>query len=418
MSTETRQHLDARVLVLGSYPTRWPIHGGQLRLAHIVSAYRRWGCAVRQVNVFPANSVYRHVGAWRRWLTRDSFDIPLSGDSLRAGLATGAPFMEDLASGAAMANDTARIGAIERFVGRVDWVHLEQPWLLPLAQRLRQRGVVGPFRLIYGSQNIEHRLKRAILQQYGVLGAEADLAAIEALESQAARDADLVLAVTPQDAMELKQWARAPVVLAPNGVEPWCASARHRRLWQQRLGDAPFALYVASAHPPNISGFGESFGETLAALSPGQRIVLAGTVAEHVERSDWFRRWEGLNARRVHAVGVLDAADLAALKDLAHSFVLPVTGGGGSNLKTAEALFSGRHVVATPQAMRGFEDCADLRAVTVAAPGADFARAVAESLESPLPPPDAASAARRQRLTWASTLVALPDAIAACGVAP
>ncbi len=34
---------------------------------------------------------------------------------------------------------------------------------------------------------------------------------------------------------------------------------------------------------------------------------------------------------------------------------MPITQGGGTNLKTAEALWSGRHVVATTTAMRGFE---------------------------------------------------------------
>jgi hypothetical protein len=34
----------------------------------------------------------------------------------------------------------------------------------------------------------------------------------------------------------------------------------------------------------------------------------------------------------------------------------PLTQGGGTNLKTAEALWSGKHIVATSIAMRGFEN--------------------------------------------------------------
>ena len=404
-----------RVLVLGSYPTRRPIHGGQLRLAQVVAAYRRHGLAVRQVNVFVTQPVYSHVGPIRHWLTGAGLDMSLSRQHLRDGLATQVPFVEDLASGETVAANDKRVAIIERYAGRVDWVHVEQPWLFPLVQRLRERGRLGRFRLIYGSQNIEHPLKRAIFNQYRVVGGEAALVAIEALETAAAREADLVVAVTAEDARQLSQWTRAPVVLAPNGVQPWSSAGWQKRRWLARLGRAPFALYVASAHPPNIQGFCEAFGESLAALSPLQRVVIAGSVAEHVVRTDWFRRWEALNARRVYVAGLLSASELSALKDLAHSILLPVTAGGGSNLKSAEALYAGSNVVSTPLAMRGFEAYSDLPGVTVASPGLEFCQAVASSLQRPAPPVDHAGLARRQHLTWSSTLAPLTAAIGAAG---
>lgn len=404
-----------RVLVLGSYPTRRPLHGGQLRLAQLVAAYRNHGFKVRQVNVFAAQSVYSSVGRVRRWLTGASLDMPLFRQQLRCEFGADVPFVEDLASGATVAADDKRVAIIERYVGRVDWVHVEQPWLFPLAQRLRERGRVGRFRLIYGSQNIEHPLKRAIFDQYRIAGGEAALVAIEALESAAARHADLVVAVTAEDARQLSQWTQAPIILAPNGVQPWASSSRLRRHWSARLGEAPFALYVASAHPPNVQGFCEAFGESLAGLSPLQRVVIAGTVAEHVVRTDWFRRWEALNARRTYVAGLLNVSDLSALKDLAHAIVLPVTAGGGSNLKTAEALYAGCNVVSTPQAMRGFEAFRDLPGVTVAPPGLAFCQAVASSLMRAVPRVDDGCIARREQLVWSNTLAPLTAAIDAAG---
>lgn len=400
-----------RFLVLGSYPTRRPIHGGQLRLAQVVAAYRGQGFAVCQVNAFPANPAYTYSNHWRRWLTAASLDWSLPPEQLQRWPGTPVPFVEDLASGQMLAEDAARLAVIERYAGRVDWVHLEQPWLLPVVRRLRERGALGDFRLVYGSQNIEYLLKQAIFSQYGVDEGQPLIDAIRTLETAAAREADLVAAVTPNDAGQLSQWTRAPVVVAPNGVQSWRSTSRRQRRWQVQLGGAPFALYVASAHPPNISGFCQSFGESLAPLSPLQQIVLAGTVAEHVAKSDWFQRWEALNARRVHVVGMVEDADLAALKTLAHTFVLPVTAGGGSNLKTAEALYSGRSVVATPLAMRGFEAFTDLPGVTVAAAGLAFAQAVADSLVRPLPPTNAATKARCERLAWSHALAPLMAAV-------
>ncbi len=400
-----------RILVLGSYPIVNPRHGGQLRLSNIVQAYRGRGFDVRQASFFPANPFYTDfpLGA---------ADVPLPPASLQSWKGHAAPLIEDLASGEAVAQDEARLTALERFAGPVDWVHLEQPWLLPVVQRLRERGTLGAFRLIYGSQNIETHLKQAIFAQYKVRNGQPLLDGILALEQQSAAQADLVATVTVQDREQTLGWTQAPVVLAPNGVSAWSSSAADRSHWQKVLGPEPFALYVASAHPPNVSGFCESFGECMAALSPVQKVVLAGSVTEHILSSAWYGHWGPLNARRIHAAGVLSDAELSALRDLAHTFVLPMTSGGGSNLKTAEALYSGRHVVATPHAMRGFETMADLPGVVVAQPGARYAQAVSTSLRQPQAVDDIASRARRDTLTWSHTLAALCDAIQAQGRKP
>lgn len=401
-----------RVLVLGSYPTARPIHGGQIRLAEVVAAYRARGYDVRQANAWPDSRLYRLRLSRLPASAGDALDLPLPTEALASHRGRRAPFIEDLASGDLVAADERRLAAIEAHcAGPVHWVHVEQPWLLPVALRLRERAALGPFRLVYGSQNIEHELKREIFRQYRVDG-DALVDAIEALERQAAQRADLVAAVTHGDARWLARWSRCPPLLAPNGVRAWKSRPAAVARWRTRLGDEPFALYVASAHPPNVVGFCESFGESLAALSPTQRIVLAGSVTEHVVASEWFRRWGPLNERRTIALGVLDAADLDALKDLAHAFVVPVTRGGGSNLKMAEALHAARNVVATPFAMRGYEHLANLPGLVVAEPGAAFARAVHWSLTRPAPPADADSLARRDTLAWSNTLAALVTAVA------
>lgn len=398
-----------RILVLGSYPTQRPIHGGQIRLSEIVAAYRTRGFRVRQVNVYPASVLYR--SGWRL-LGNDTIDLPLPPERLQSWRGLGAPLIEDLASGELLATDERRLAQIERYAGRVDAVHLEQPWLLPVVERLRRRGALGTFRLVYGSQNIEQRLKREIFRQYRVAHGEPLINAISALERQAASEADLVAAVTEEDASEIARWTHAPIILAANGIQPWRGRPRAVARWRRHLGAEPFALYVASAHPPNVIGFCEAFGESLAALSLVQRVVVAGSVAEHIRQSDWFRRWEPLNAGRMVALGVLSTGQLDALKDMAHTFVLPVTAGGGSNLKTAEALYACRNVVATPLALRGFESFAALPGVTVAAPGGEFGSAVSRSLNRPLPAPDSATDVCRQRLTWSHTLAPLTLAVA------
>jgi hypothetical protein len=394
-----------RILVLGSYPAVNPRHGGQVRLSSIVAAYRARGFQVAQASFFPAHEFY----------TRSALgpaDIALPVSKLHSWRGKPNALVEDLAAGDVAAADTRALADLERHAAKVDFVHLEQPWLLPVVHQLRDRGALGPFELVYGSQNIEHELKRAILRQHRAPEEDEIAGAVLALEQRCAREAAVVAAVTDEDAKVLSAWTSAPVVLAGNGVTPWRSDPQARARWRERTGPGPFALYVASAHPPNIQGLCESFGASLAGLSPVQRIVLAGHVGEFVVQTEWFKRWQQLNERRTVAVGVLALDDLSALRDLAHTFLLPVTSGGGSNLKTAEALYSGRHVVATPLAMRGFEHLSDLPGLQIARPGPDFASAVSHSLGQPQPAPDPVAAQRRETLGWPQTLAALCDALA------
>jgi glycosyltransferase involved in cell wall biosynthesis len=391
-----------RILVLGPYPALNPRHGGQIRLAQILAAYRARGFQVKQASFFPAHPFYTDSPLGEA-------DVALPLAQLQSWRDRPAPFIEDLACGEVASNDAAQLAALERFSGRVDVVEIEHPWLLPVAHKLRERGAIGAFKLVYGSHNIEYQLKRAIFSQYGVQHAEELIAAIEALERQSAAEAVLVGAVTPEDARVLQGWTRAPVVLAPNGVSPWRSTPQARERWRAQLGEEPFALYVASAHPPNISGFCESFGTCLASLSPVQKLVLAGAVGEHIVASEWFKRWAPLNQRRVICAGILADDDLSALRDLAHTFVLPMTSGGGSNLKTAEALYSGKRVIATPLALRGFEEFSNLPGVDTALPGTEFGKAVSASLLQPVLTRTAQQLEQLESLTWARTLAALCD---------
>ena len=397
-----------RILVLGSYPATNPRHGGQIRLAQIVAAYRAQGLDVQLATFFPSNAFYMAAPL-------GSADVALPTPGLQAWRGHAAPFIEDLASGELVAHDDKRMEALERHAGRCRLVHVEQPWLWPVVQRLRERGNVGDFRVVYGSQNIEHKLKRAIFRQYDVREGQFLLDAIEALERDCASRADLVAAVTEEDAAVLRAWTASPVVVAPNGIEPWRSEPQQLDRWRARLGSEPFALYVASAHPPNVVGFAESFGECLAALSPVQKVVLAGTVAEHIVASPWYRGWAQLNDRRVVSVGPVSDEELSALRDLAHTFILPMTSGEGSNLKSAEALYSGRWVVATPHAMRGFERFRDVARIRVREPGPAFGQAVSETLRQPLPQP-VPGEPDREELTWARTLGPLCRAVTGLAV--
>ncbi|NBQ87041.1 MAG: glycosyltransferase [Betaproteobacteria bacterium] len=409
----------ARVLVLSAYPIRHPHHGGQIRVREIVQAYRAANLDVRHASVFPDHHGYRYPGI-------DAGDIALALAPLKQWQGHAVPFIEDLASGDVAAQRVDLLERIERdAAGPIAMLHLEQPWLLPVVLALRARGRLGPWKLCFGSQNIEHRLREAMWRAAGIppITVAQLVDAVRALEQQAVAAADLVAAVTESDRDALQAWVptgrNTPVVLAGNGIRPWHASPQRLQHWRERLAaqevDARFALYVGSAHPPNVNGFGASFGASLAALPPGRSIVVAGGVGPAIEQTAWYRAHAGINASRMAVLGALADADLDALRSLAHAFIVPVTEGGGSNLKTAEALYSGCHVVATPTAMRGFESLLPWAGLHVAEPGAAFVQALRTALAQPPRDPSAADA-RREQLTWAHQLAPLAQAVASLAV--
>lgn len=391
----------ANIFILGSYPCQTPMHGGQIRLAEIAAAYRRAGGQVRVCSVFDQTSY-----ASQRYGPYDHIYPPQSPFRQWQGQAV--PLIDDLTVGNYAAQDSEAYQTLTRHLPQpVDIVHFEQPWLLPLVLRWRDEGRLQGARLIYGSQNIEAALKASILHQYGIAQADAIAEEIAVLERSACQAADITLAVSESDRQTLQGYTDKPVILAANGIAVWQASDAALKHWQTQLPEANFALFVGSAHPPNISGFFDMFGDALGFMPPDTRLVVAGSVGPHLLENPRFQRWLPLNQSRLQVLGLVEDDALAAIKTLAHVFVLPITEGGGSNIKTAEALYSGAHVLGTPVSFRGFDGFLALPGVHQHAQPADFRQALTKLLHTPSPLKDSNSQAHRQTLLWSHTLACL-----------
>lgn len=384
-----------RLLLLGAYPVAEPRHGGQVRLAQLARAYRAVGFEVRQASCFPDQAGYLELGLWPG-------DIPLPHRQLQSWQGHAGPFLESAAAGDWAAAHSTVLERLEGHAGRIQVLHLEQPWLWPVAQALATRGHLGPFKLVYGSQNIEHRMLQPLWQQHAEAHAEVWTAALIQREQACVQHARLVAAVTEADRQVLQAWA-APgtsVHLAPNGIHPWRATPSAVAALHEQWPN-PYALYVASDHPPNVQGFADCFGASLAGLPPGMRVVVAGRAGPAIQASAWYAQQAGINRSRLHITGPLSEAELSAWREGAGAYILCVTGGGGSNLKTAEALYSGRPVVATEVALRGFEALLPWPGLVVAQPGPAFVAAVVQALQARTP---ATPDPRREQLTWAHCL--------------
>lgn len=395
-----------RVLTLAPYPVRRPRHGGQLRAAAMLRVYEAAGFDVHPVGFYQAEAYEAaDIGPW---------DVAFPHDSpFRNYLGVPLPALSDFLMGPfAVASDDVFRQVAASLPGPVDVIQVEQPWLYALARWLQTelpacRGAV----LVNSSHNIEAPMKRGILAQHCAPDViEHAVADMTSIERELAHDAELSLAVTVEDAEILRSYGAPRVLHAPNGISPWQADPERVAHWRARLPQQPWPIFIASAHPPNFTGFIDAIGDSLACIPEGSKLVIAGGVGPHLERELGNSRWGALNLSRLQVLGVLDDADLAAVKSLAHTFLLPIGAGGGSNIKTAEALYSGRPVICTRTALRGFEHFADLPEVTVADTPEQFQAAIRGVLErGPVP---SAGGEMRASLTWDACLAAVPREVA------
>ena len=394
-----------RMLVLSTYPFQRPRHGGQLRLANIVQAYQENGWYVQTIAIYDSAQP-ADVGSCDILFPQDSPFRLNEGDNI--------PFIADLQAGFYATGDAALYDKILSFLPeKLDAIHVEQPWLWPLAVKLKALPVFKSLVLINGTQNVEWMLKKSIFATYGIVN-DRIIATIKELELRACGEADITLAVTQQDLNYFSPYIQKESLLAPNGVTPWKASQAKLNEWRDKLPKGPWLLYIASAHPPNFTGFLDCIGDSLAAIPPDGKLVVAGSVCEHIYRVMAATRWHSLNLSRLQLLFELEPEDINAVRSLAWAYLLPISDGGGSNLKTAEALAAGTSVIGSRQAYRGFEDYADAEGVHICNTPTEFQKAIREVCSASKPyriTPDEKN--KRSQLYWDQCLKALPELVSA-----
>lgn len=389
------------IVMLSTYPTLEPLHGGQHRVANMITALRARGHQVRSVGVLGSDHYPK---------TPDF--LPFPGYKVLTRYIDNAFLMEDWAIGELAHRDSAVFASLTKLVGSPDAIFCEQPWLFAFAQRLRDSLKRKKPKLIYSSHNIESRLKREIVERHFDADRSSEIESLVlATEQNAIENADLIFSVSETDAEWTRHKAAVPVIVAPNGVNENRASVQDVVAANKLTGHRKYALYVASAHPPNMTGFYDIFGAGVGCVSPEERLIVAGSAGRGIRDDSRFGTTAGLEKCFVDAGNVNDS-QLRGLLHNAHCIILPMTSGGGTNLKTAEALWSGRPVIATEIAMRGFEAFADYEGVRVCRTKSQFLRELQRCLAEPRANHGSSQLEKRRSLLWDSTLTPIVDAFA------
>lgn len=386
-----------RILGLGPYPIQTPLHGGQRRVAAFKKYYGRKGLSYTYASIYnTAHYKDFDVGP---------DDFPLDESKAEPWLMN---LVGDVFAGQQGATDSKTFQHFEDLVERIapDAVQLEQPFLWPLVKRLRETAVGRKPLLIYSSHNVEAPLKRAILSSCGIAATMRNkiCSEIEEMEAEIAREADLVICVSEADrnhychALGLS----SSVVVVSNGVDrPQNGIADSIPDALSHFDGRPYLMTVGSAHIPNIDGLCHYIIEGgIFFIPPVASLAICGGIAGAIHNHPEYRRYLQANTMRVRFYADISDLELAAIKRNCHGAFLPIRGGGGTNLKTAEALALGRWVVATRTALRGFETFLEADGVVIADSRSDFRQAVRRVLQRPSLELNAASRAARDALYW------------------
>ena len=376
-----------RYLSVGTYPRLPATQGGRLRLDAMHQILRANGWQTRHVWIGMPDSAGLDVSDDVGIIYSRAYQRQLRADSRRPDIAVSEWLQSD-------------IGAWAQFMASIlefdpDVVSVEQAMAWPaVRQLLTQAGLRHSIGLVYSAHNVEQQLfaAEAGLRE-GQLQSK-DLEELIRIENSLTAEADLVIAVSEIDAAFFRRM-NVSIHVARNGIWPHPV----------RPGRAG-GLFVGSAHPPNAAGFAELCGPWLKRARPGQKLTVAGGVCNLLQR----QFGSAVEAGHLKLLGVLDQVALHRAIDSASFLLLPIMHGGGTNIKTAEALASGKPIAATNMAMRGFEAFGAFPGVHLAQSPEEYA-AILDILDDRANSPsrNAEQLELVKALAWTNTMRELPQ---------
>lgn len=355
--------------MLAPYPIEKPFHGGQKRASAIFQEYK---------SIFK-NSKY--IGIYHRSFYQDqgAEDILLGDLGLIHDIDSN-PQTADLKTGISIDRDVHVRSQIAKILMefRPNIIHIEQPYLYMGLRVLLRELNIKPELIIYGSQNIEYKMKDDIRKNIITDGAITKdiICETRELEKKFSQEADLVIAVSKQDMNEHIKMGAKKCIVCSNGVYKIAANNKSIKYWEDYKKNnniKKVALFVGSGHPPNWSGYLDLIGDDSSFLADDEAIFIAGGVSEYFKAkySKNSNHWS-----KAHLLGTISDELLTGLISVSDIILLPINSGGGSNLKTAEAIISGKNIIATDYSFRGFYKYVKLPNVNIANNSNDFKKQI------------------------------------------
>ena len=238
----------------------------------------------------------------------------------------------------AAGTDTAFGRRFQELVGHHDIVIHESPFTLPYDRTLGEDGKPR----IYDAYNVESRLFAQMLR--GEAGRKA-VEFIRFLEESLAAASSLVLATCEEERHVFVTEFGVDVdrtMLAPNGFEPAVApeAPGHE---VSRNGAGPYAVFMGSAHPPNVEA-ALFIVEHVAPALPDLEFRVMGAVCGQLPKA---------LPRNVKSLGFVAEADKRRQLEGCAAAMNPLFSGAGTNLKMLDYMAAGAPIASTPVGARG-----------------------------------------------------------------
>ncbi|MDP3820814.1 MAG: glycosyltransferase [Burkholderiales bacterium] len=204
-------------------------------------------------------------------------------------------------------------------------------------------------RFVYSSQNNETQLKESLLRYHP--DRELLLAAVRQAETIAVESARCVIAVSEEDAQTLvaSRNCAAPVLVVRNGAHPPSAITPQDEATARAAVGERAVVFMGSAHVPNVEA-AKFIAGRLAMECPGIQFHLLGSVCDSVAAPlpQNLRVW-----------GTVSESLKAAIMASCSAAINPMFSGSGSNVKLADFIGNGLHVVTTEFGRRGYPSSID-----------------------------------------------------------
>jgi glycosyltransferase involved in cell wall biosynthesis len=227
-------------------------------------------------------------------------------------------------------------------------------------------------RFVYSSQNHEAELKRRLLKGHPVKDTLVGYA--EFFERHAVEGSAATIAVSLEDAESLVKGKRSsgPVIVVRNGaaVPAQGESVALAKAKLSGLMGNRSVVFLGSAHMPNVEA-AQFISEQLAQQCHTVQFHILGSVCSAITKVP----------RNVKLWGVVDDETKSAVMQSCALAINPMLSGSGSNVKLADYIGNGLHVVTTEFGQRGYPASAQAHLSIASIDG--FATALEQTLANP-----------------------------------
>lgn len=354
-----KHDIDPRILQLTTYPIEDQDHGGKQRCYQIRKVLRQEYI----VNTLSFN--------WGEEPSEWSNVITLDKNSLVNGYTADIEIFDYIANHPDIyQNICEKVGKFSPTA-----ILLEQPYLMPLVQRLIDDEIIrSDISLIYSSHNIEIELKKDIYRvTFDHELYRKNLTKAFYYEQMAIQHCDLAIAVSKEDARFLKRKNnKVPIKVFRNANLDPKPNEDLQQNWDIIFNNKKTNwVFVGSWHEPNILGL-EKLTNELIKLNPNNCVLWVFGGAGYGLQNKMNKIGVSI-PEFIKIIGTVSNSDLDAAILSSSGLALPILSGGGSNLKTAQALLSKKYVIGTINSFRSFESYTNEAGVFVCSSIAEFA---------------------------------------------